>query len=92
MNLLIKFALIFIYFFTDRRTFFITIVSTRKMREKKVLIRLGHSTTYQLLRVSNSIRSNKSEVYSTVAALLNIEKTICQCSKYSDSYRDKYLK
>lgn len=36
--------------------------------------RLGHSTTHQLLRVSNLIRSNKSEGYSTGAALLDIEK------------------
>ena len=36
--------------------------------------RLGHSTTHQLLRVTNSIRSNKSEGYSTGAALLDIEQ------------------
>ena len=36
--------------------------------------RLGHSTTHQLLRVTNFIRSNKSEGYSTGAALLDIEK------------------
>ena len=36
--------------------------------------RLGHSTTHQLLRVSNLIRANKSEGYSTGAALLDIEK------------------
>ena len=36
--------------------------------------RLGHSTTHQLLRVTNLIRANKSEGYSTGAALLDIEK------------------
>lgn len=36
--------------------------------------RHGHSTTHQLLRVTNFIRSNKSEGYSTGVALLDIEK------------------
>ena len=36
--------------------------------------RHGHSTTHQLLRVTNMIRANKSEGYSTGAALLDIEK------------------
>ena len=36
--------------------------------------RLGHSTTHQLLRVTNFRKSNKSEGYSTGAALLDIEK------------------
>ena len=36
--------------------------------------RHGHSTTHQLLRVTNLIRSNKSEGYSTGLALLDIEK------------------
>ena len=36
--------------------------------------RHGHSTTHQLLRVTNLIRSNKSEDYSTGLALLDIEK------------------
>ena len=36
--------------------------------------RHGHSTTHQLLRVTNMIRANKSEGFSTAAALLDIEK------------------
>jgi hypothetical protein len=36
--------------------------------------RHGHSTTHQLLRVTNLIRSNKSEGFSTGVALLDIEK------------------
>lgn len=36
--------------------------------------RHGHSTTHQLLRVTNFIRQNKSDGYSTGVALLDIEK------------------
>jgi hypothetical protein len=36
--------------------------------------RHGHSTTHQLLRVTNLIRANKFEGYSTGVALLDIEK------------------
>ncbi len=36
--------------------------------------RHGHSTTQQLLRVTNLIRSNKSEDYSTGLAFLDIKK------------------
>lgn len=36
--------------------------------------RLGHSTTHQLLRVTNMIRENKSEGYTTGVAFLDIEK------------------
>ena len=36
--------------------------------------RHGHSTTHQLVNVTNSIKSNKSEGYSTGVALLDIEK------------------
>ena len=36
--------------------------------------RQGHSTTHQLLRITNMIRANKSEGYSTGVVLLDIEK------------------
>ena len=36
--------------------------------------RHGHSTTHQLVNVTNLITSNKSEGYSTGVAILDIEK------------------
>lgn len=42
--------------------------------EEQFGFRHGHSTTHQLLRVTNLIRNNKSEGHSTGVALLDIEK------------------
>ena len=38
--------------------------------DEQLGFQLGHSTTHQLVRVTNFIRSNKSEGYSTGAALI----------------------